>query len=87
MKTAAKMKAALEALGWMVIGPKRTPGGFKALAGKGTVFMLVAGETESGVLEDLLGAAEDRERGRSGTSGDRYRVAARAHDRAPAREW
>jgi hypothetical protein len=65
VKTVAKMKAELEALGWMVMGPKRTPGGFEALAGKGPVFMVVAGETESGVLEDLLGAAEDRERGRS----------------------
>jgi len=59
------MKTALEKLGWMVIGPKRTPSGFKALAGKGPVFMLVAGETERGVLEDLLGEAEVRERGRS----------------------
>ena len=54
MKTAGKMKEKLEALGWMVMGPARTPGGFKALAGKGPVLMVVAGETETGVLEDLL---------------------------------
>ncbi|HWU87633.1 MAG TPA: hypothetical protein VN253_10185 [Kofleriaceae bacterium] len=65
MKTRADLEAALTDLGWQVIGPTRTAGGWKATIQRGSVSMLVAGSTEIDVLEDLLRSAEARARRQS----------------------
>ena len=62
MRTLPEIEAALHALGWTIVGPTRTSGGYKATIQRGSVSALATGSTEAGVLEDLLRAAESRAR-------------------------
>ncbi|HWU88956.1 MAG TPA: hypothetical protein VN253_16935 [Kofleriaceae bacterium] len=65
MRTVGDIRVALGVLGWEIIGPTRTAGGWKATIQRGSVSMLVTGSTEIDVLEDLLRSAEARARRQS----------------------
>lgn len=53
------LEAALRSLNWEIDGPKQTVSGWKATIRRGTLSILMTGQTAEQVLEALLGCAQE----------------------------